>query len=410
MLRSLGHQSNGGAEGQMLQKINESLSGKRYLIVLDDVWREDASWWQRIREGLPNVNDSAVIITTRIEDVVIKMGVQRDTIYHAEALNDYESRQLFSRIVFSRDEDDPANTGELHDIGVEIVRKCNGVPLMIKAVGGIMLGKEQNVREWRRLADNFAYELAKHDDSPLMASLQVSYDALPSHLKLCLLTFAVYPECCFIEKKQLVNWWVGEGFVRPGKDGSFIIAAENCIKGLESRFLVEPCYENNGEACKYYVHDRVHDLIRNIAKEVLFYGPDKTSCRHLEITWHVDRINPKTRALVSIGEESEIAPEMIKRFRKCRYMRVLDASGLKLDESVDLLHKIDSFPHLRYLNLHHTSCSSLPLALRKLTKLMILDVSDCDRLEALPSYLVTFQSLIILNPVAMVVLLGSYAF
>ncbi|XVE89667.1 hypothetical protein DITRI_Ditri20bG0014200 [Diplodiscus trichospermus] len=101
----------------------------------------------------------------------------------------------------------------LQDIGKEMVRKCKGLPLMIKAIGGVMLYKVRDVREWKRLADNFVYELGKYDDNPLKASLQVSYDELPSHLKLCLLTFSVYPESCVIEKKHIVNWWIGEGFI-----------------------------------------------------------------------------------------------------------------------------------------------------------------------------------------------------
>ncbi|XVE89666.1 hypothetical protein DITRI_Ditri20bG0014100 [Diplodiscus trichospermus] len=251
----------------MLQEINESLSGKRYLIVLDDVWREDASWWHQICGGLPKVNDSAIIITTRIEDIAIKMGVQRSTIHYPRLLNDDESWQLFSRIVFY----DRSVHTELLDIGKEIVRKCDGLPLMIKAIAGIMLCKERDVHEWRRLADNFTFELAKHDDNPLMASLQVSYDHLPSHLKLCLLSFSVYPEGCLIEKEQLVNWWIGEGFVPPERHTSLTVAAENCLKGLVSHCLLEVLYKNDGEILRYFVHDRVHDLISKIAREVFLW-------------------------------------------------------------------------------------------------------------------------------------------
>ncbi|KAJ6682148.1 DISEASE RESISTANCE RPP13-LIKE PROTEIN 4 [Salix koriyanagi] len=150
---------------------------------MDDVWSLDGNWWSRIYEGLPKGNGSSVIITTRLVKVLRKM----------------EEVEV------------SAQNPELEKIGKEIVQKCNGLPLAIKAIGGMLLYKS-HYHEWKRIADNFRDELGENDDT-VMPSLQLSYDELPPYLKSCFLSFSLYPEDCVITKEQLVHWWIGEGFV-----------------------------------------------------------------------------------------------------------------------------------------------------------------------------------------------------
>jgi hypothetical protein len=51
-----------------LTQIHESFRGKKYLIVLDDVWKDDL--WTQIEVALPNKNNgSRVLITTRFFNV-----------------------------------------------------------------------------------------------------------------------------------------------------------------------------------------------------------------------------------------------------------------------------------------------------------------------------------------------------
>ncbi|BFG35008.1 hypothetical protein CerSpe_212820 [Prunus speciosa] len=75
MLRNLGDASVGDDKGELLKKINEYLLGKRFLIVMDNVWSLDVTWCLRNCEAyLPKGNGSS--ITTRIEKVAQKMGVK----------------------------------------------------------------------------------------------------------------------------------------------------------------------------------------------------------------------------------------------------------------------------------------------------------------------------------------------
>ncbi|KAK6944202.1 NB-ARC [Dillenia turbinata] len=216
MLRNLGDVNLGDDCAELLKKINHYLQGKRYLIGMDDVWSNDNSWWLRIYEGLPKGNGSSIIITTRIEEVVQKMGVAEARTHRPKCLDKGDSWLLFCKIAFAATEGECSNQ-ELETVGKEIVDKCKGLPLAIKAVGA--------------LPTIFQDELAENDDS-VMASLRLSYDELPPYLKSCFLCFSVYPEDCIISKEQLVYWWVGEGFVPLRNGRSSIEAGDHCFSGL----------------------------------------------------------------------------------------------------------------------------------------------------------------------------------
>ncbi|PPD85343.1 hypothetical protein GOBAR_DD17722 [Gossypium barbadense] len=145
MLKQLGEDTYGLDMGQMLPKIKQALEGKDYLIVLDDVWSVHG-WWERLLAGLPKREgqSSAVIITTRKESVAIEMGVEKARIHQPRVLNEEESWALFCRIAFSSEKEAKQHY-ELEELGKDIVKKCCGLPLAIKTVGGFTRGFDGRV-------------------------------------------------------------------------------------------------------------------------------------------------------------------------------------------------------------------------------------------------------------------------
>ncbi|KAK9117883.1 hypothetical protein Scep_015976 [Stephania cephalantha] len=411
MLRSLGDASSADNVLELLNKIKHYLVGLRYLIVMDDVWSEDNSWWRRIYSALPKGNGSSVMITTRIENVARNMGVAEGRIHRPSLLSEDNSWLLLRLIAFAAaGENGECRDVELEKVGMEIVRKCKGFPLAIKAVGGILFYKSLSFFEWRRIADNFREELAKNGDT-VKASLQLSYDELPSHLKACLLCFSLYPEDCIINMKQLVHWWIGEGFI-PMRNGELTIeASEDCFSELINRCLVEVVERNyNGRVGTCKMHDMVRDLVISLAEENAFTSSSNggVSSRRVGLTSDISFLyhtrNSKLRALVStadIGEVNEIVSvEANKSFRKLRYLRALDLSKsiFHVDNWQSGFEWVGSLKHLNYLsfnNLH--PLAQLPRSVENLKNLRILDASYCLNLKILPSCITSLEKLMVLD-------------
>ncbi|KAF3440711.1 hypothetical protein FNV43_RR18997 [Rhamnella rubrinervis] len=405
MLRNLGDASVGDDNCELSRKIKQYLLGKRYIIVMDDVWSLDVTWWRRIYEALPKGNGNSIIITTRIEEVAQRMGVVEARVHRPKCLSKDDSWLLFRKVAFAAT-GGICNYRELESVGEEIVEKCKGLPLAIKAVGGIMLCKPQRYQEWRRIANHFRDELAENDNS-VMASLQLSYDELPSYLKSCFLCLSIYPEDCVITRDQLVHWWIGEGFF-PLRNGRPVVeAGEDCFSGLTNRCLLEvvdKTYYGTINTCK--IHDMVRDLVMRIAKDDAFFKQDYSNCRHLGIqNSMVERhfmANKKLRALLSTtktGEVNKVSPNVAKRFCESRYLRAMDLSRSIFETPLTgLLNHIGFLRHLTYLSLSSTHpLVQLPPSMEKLSNLLILDLSYCQNLKTLPTYIVTFKKLRVLD-------------
>eukprot|EP00268_Persea_americana_P024759 TRINITY_DN2416_c0_g1_i3.p1 TRINITY_DN2416_c0_g1~~TRINITY_DN2416_c0_g1_i3.p1 ORF type:complete len:456 (+),score=78.89 TRINITY_DN2416_c0_g1_i3:4346-5713(+) len=198
----------------LLRTLRCKLEAEKYLVVLDDVWEiNEKSWWNSLNSALPKRNGCCVIVTTRNEDVAKSMGAIDRHINRPRLLSDDDSWSLFSKIAFARDGGRCPNS-DLESIGKEIVARCGGLPLAIRVVGGMMLGKGDSVHEWSRIAKHLKEEMEeKMIDEPLMLSLGLSYEELPPYLKPCLICFSMLPEDYSVEVDDIVHWWIGEGFV-----------------------------------------------------------------------------------------------------------------------------------------------------------------------------------------------------
>ncbi|KAL1199703.1 Disease resistance RPP13-like protein 4 [Cardamine amara subsp. amara] len=408
ILRNLGDASVGDDLGTLLRKIRQYLLGKRYLIVMDDVWDKNLSWWDKIYQGLPKGQGGSVIVTTRSEDVAVKVQARGDKTHRPQLLSSDNSWLLFCKVAFA------ANNGtcerpELEDVGKEIVTKCKGLPLTIKAVGGLLLCKDHVYHEWKRIEEYFQDELKGNGSATdnVMSSLQLSYDELPSHLKSCFLTLSLYPEDTVIPKQQLVHGWIGEGFVMLRNGRSATESGEDCFSGLTNRCLIEvvdKTYSGTILTCK--IHDMVRDLVIDIAKNDSFSNPEGLNCRHLGISGNFDekqiKVNHKLRGVVSTtktGEVNKLNSDLAKKITDCKYLRVLDISKSIFDAPIsDILDEIASLQHLACLSLSNTHPLILfPRSMEDLQNLQILDASYCQNLKQLQPCIVMFKKLLVLD-------------
>ncbi|KAF2324188.1 hypothetical protein GH714_009709 [Hevea brasiliensis] len=139
-------------------RLQELLIGKRYLLVLDDVWNEDDNEWDKLRTSLKGgVEGSTVIVTTRSEKVALIMGTSY--IHYLQGLSDKDCWALFEKRAFGRDAD---KHRRLFSIGKQIVKKCEGVPLAARTIGGLMRFKGDE-REWLLVQDSDLWDLSQNE-------------------------------------------------------------------------------------------------------------------------------------------------------------------------------------------------------------------------------------------------------
>ncbi|KAI3856554.1 hypothetical protein MKX03_028396, partial [Papaver bracteatum] len=349
----------------LLKRIKEALTETTYLIIMDDVWSLEHGWWSQILDGLTQDGryNSCIIITTRNEEVARSMGVGELRLHRPKVLGDEDSWSL-------------------------LCKKCGGLPLAIKAIAGLLSTKARSLSEWQKIHEDFRTKLAEtttaSDGNLVIASMQLSYDDLPSHLKQCILCCSIYPEDFAIRIKQLVYWWAGEGFVVPGSNRKTTIQLGYVyLNELFSRCLIEPI-EARARFLKYRLqecklHDMVRELIIRVAKQEAFSSFNDgngqmfvKNTRHFGITGKssvsiqpTKSPNSKIRAMVitRINENTvfrwHVDNTSIKwkentSFPKVDTLRVLDLTGCEVNQGKEFVGWVKSQKRLTYLNLDCT--------------------------------------------------------
>ncbi|GER27091.1 NBS-LRR class disease resistance protein [Striga asiatica] len=132
------------SEEQLGERLYKCLWGRRYLIVLDDVWCAQA--WDKMKIFFPDSsNRSRVVVTTRLSNVANHLS---SSCVEMNLLDENHSWDLFCRKAF----DDGFCPPELEDIGKLISKRCKGLPLSISVIGALT-GKTNRTREhWESVA------------------------------------------------------------------------------------------------------------------------------------------------------------------------------------------------------------------------------------------------------------------
>nr|DAD48561.1 TPA_asm: hypothetical protein HUJ06_018498 [Nelumbo nucifera] len=400
-------------------KIRDTLRGKRYLLVLDDVWNEDEREWNRLRNCLVGEGareGSRILVTTRSEKVASMMGGE-PLMHHLKGLRDEDCWSIFERRAFGGRVDVIDKNPDLVKIGKELVKKCKGVPLAAKALGGLMRTKSEK-KKWESVRDSEIWKQYENDETEIMAALKLSYDHLPYHLKQCFAYCSVFPKDYWIHKERLIRHWVAHGYVVECSDQQVKVledTAEDYLNSLLWRsFFQDAERDDLGNIWRFKMHDLMHDLAQLVNGNecgVLKLSSDSVDDQQLvdqrfvhEKTRHLSVVPSKTpkvilemlslysgggrRRLRSIDLMNDFPYyidfdhkvfDYISSNFKC--LRVLDLRDAKIRE-VSLW--IGRLKHLRYLDLSGTSIQELPNSITNLYSLQTLMLVACGNLRQLP--------------------------
>ncbi|CAN6361971.1 unnamed protein product [Urochloa humidicola] len=251
----------------LIDYLREYLHTKRYLIVVDDLW--DVPAWNIIKCVFPeNGKPSRVIVTTRQRDVAVSCSSDDQGVHSMRPLNDQDSRKLFNNRIFGPDSED-ACPPQFTDVSCEILKKCRGLPLAIITVASILACQRTRLKEeWEHIKDCLAAQEPTNTTlNDMMHILDLSYKFLPRRLQACFLYLGAYPEDFDIEKDDLLGKWVAEGFVSGSISRDAWHVAEDYLKELVNRSMIQHVPRRYDEAPYYKVHDMMLEMILKKCRE-----------------------------------------------------------------------------------------------------------------------------------------------
>ncbi|RHN71995.1 putative P-loop containing nucleoside triphosphate hydrolase, leucine-rich repeat domain, L [Medicago truncatula] len=298
---------------------------------------------------------SKILVTTR-SDKVASM-VQTFQGYSLEKLSDEDCWSVFAIHACLSPEQSTEKT-DLQKTGREIVRKCKGLPLAAKSLGGL-LRSTHDISDWNNLLHSNIWET----------------------------------------QKELILLWMAEDLLQPPKTGKTLEAVGNDhFNDLVSISFFQRSW--SGSLC-FVMHDLVHDLATFTSGEFYFQSEDLG--RETEI------IGAKTRHL-SFAEFTDPALENFEFFGRpiflrtffpiiyndyfyneniahiillnLKYLRVLSFNCFTLLHT--LPDSIGELIHLRYLDLSSSGVETLPDSLCNLYNLQTLKLCYCEQLTKLP--------------------------
>ncbi|GFQ04752.1 putative late blight resistance protein homolog r1a-6 [Phtheirospermum japonicum] len=244
------------SEDELGERLYKELSGRRYLIVMDDMWSNEA--WDKVRFFFPdNNNGSGIMITTRLSNMASQL-IGASFCIHMKFLDEVQSWSLLCNNVFGEESNCPL---ELEEISKEITKNCKGLPLSIAVIGGILAKSQRTRAYWEYIYENLNSIVNLADDERCLKILNMSYKQLPVHLKPCFLYMGFFPEDAKIRVSSLIKLWVAEGFLKPIHGKSLEMVAEEYLNDLTSRNLIlvdEVGFSGKMKICK------MHDLLRDL--------------------------------------------------------------------------------------------------------------------------------------------------
>ncbi|XP_022632889.1 putative disease resistance RPP13-like protein 3 [Vigna radiata var. radiata] len=369
-------------EDELKNKVENCLEGKRYLVVLDDLW--NIRDWDKVKSAFPDNNrGSRILITSRSKEVAMHAGL--DVPHYLPFLKEEESWELFRKKVFI-DGDCPS---DLEPLGKLMVQRCCGLPLSIIVLAGLLANKEKSHILWSEVVDHVNSYINRDKTQVNDIVLKLSYDNLPRRLKPCFLYLGLFPEDFEIPVAPLLQKWVAEGFIQDTGDRDPDNVAEDYLYELIDRSLVQVTrVKSNGSLEKCEVHDLLRDLcISQSKKEKVFEvctnnnivgiakppTPDKPRRLSIHSAMHdyisaSKRDHSCVRSLFFFGTHYDQWKWLVDDFK---LVRVLEFGPISRQEN---LSNLGNFIHLRYLRIKDVYVYFVPDSILNLLNLQTIDL------------------------------------
>ena len=238
--------------------------------------------------------------------------------------------------------------------------------------------------EWKRQLD-----VINRFSNPKLANvcqtLALSFHDLPYHLKLCFLSFSIFPKDSQIPSDKLFKLWITEGFIQEQRGLTLEEIAEEYLNELVHRNLVEVCEGFHGLEKFFRVHDLIHEIALQKAKEFNFFQIEEYNksrfqrkicrlsiCNGVQnVLESIDDSHLHSVFFFNIGALNNFF--LVTLFERYKLLTLLDLENVPIEL---LPEELGNLLHLKYLNLQNTKLRWLPKSVGKLYNLQTLDLRN----------------------------------
>ncbi|XP_012829385.1 PREDICTED: putative disease resistance protein RGA3 [Erythranthe guttata] len=363
-----------GDKQAVLEELQKKLGAQRFLLVLDDVWNGNHEIWSDFINSLRKITSATgngIVVTTRSENVVSLVK----TLPTMHKLNNLSEDECWS-IIKTKSVGEGDIPSEFQRIGISIAKRCRGLPLAAKVVGGLLRGK--SIDEWLSIDEKWLSDLK--DKNLVSKILKLSFDHLsPPSLKKCFAYCSIFPKGYDLERERLVELWMAEGFL-GGNDDMEIVGNKFFNQLLENSLLLQVVgrkyYYGGADITYYNMHDLVHDLassILNSSDQVRYMGLQSSSGESCT------SLTEQASCIRSLLFNDKICMLVFSEFTSLHVLILMDYCVKELPSSIKELM------HLRCLDILGSRIKCLPDSVGELYHLQTL--RSCHTLKKLPNTL-----------------------
>ncbi|KAL1324696.1 putative disease resistance protein At3g14460 [Arachis ipaensis] len=370
------------------KRLQESLDGKKFLLVLDDIRIEDELHkWSKLIASLESsaAKGSSIILTSSPHDDPKLLMLPANHDVHVSLLSIDNCWSIF--LVHAFGQIDLHQHPELAAVGKEIVNKLGNLPLAAKMIGSLLQDK-LHINQWVQILRSELLD-AGDVDLPIPSFLVLCYLDLTAQLKRCFAYLSLFPKGYEFKQKEVILLWMAQGFLNDSDSKSNGKSMEDIGDEYFGYLIMRSFLQPFGSGVSFIMHNLVHDLASyafgESYKHHLSYSRSTEDFPELSFYKHGEL----SRTILPIYLPLEGAPrwfdssllEQIIVKVNPHVFRVLSLSHYDITH---LPASIGRLSCLSYLDLSHTALQTLPDSICDLLSLQTLRLTNCTSLTSLP--------------------------
>ncbi|MCH86572.1 disease resistance protein [Trifolium medium] len=250
-----------------LQFPEETIAGRAYrlwkrieaektvLIILDDIWQP----LELEKVGIPSNKEHIgckLLMTSKNQDVLLKLDVQKDFTFRLELLNETETWSLFQSTA-----GDVVNDISFKDVATQIAKKCAGLPLLIVTMAKGL--KSKDVHAWKDALCQLQSVGHAERDATAYSALELSYNWLANDEIKALFLLSALLEYC--SEDYLLKVAMGLGIF---KNIDTVDDARNRLHSIVESLKASCLLLEGNNASR---HIQMHDLVRDVAISIAYH-------------------------------------------------------------------------------------------------------------------------------------------